>query len=264
MRSIAPLFTGFALTFTVACIGAAPARAGGDISIRPASARPGDLVTVRLRCAPETTSGRVNGPTSFGAVPADRFDGGVFERDVRVPERTRKGPHAVFGFCGDSTKSGTKTGTMGLYRVVPAGEPLLGGGLARPSDTPEPGEGRAKSSRGGGGLSGLPLFSSGRPGGQPKSGAGRPGKRRVGEHRSHRPRPAGDRQRAFPRAKNGRATEREEFLSRAFAKQTGDISRALTGRSDGLPQLTPDRMAKINRLLGGRPSPIGFWPGGMR
>jgi hypothetical protein len=192
MRSIAPLFTGFALTVTVACIGAAPAQAGGDIGIRPASVRPGDL-------------------------------------------------------------------------VAPSVRPLLGG-LVRPDDTPKPGEDRASSR----GVGGFPLMSSGRPAGLPMSGTGLPGKRRVGEHRTHRPRPAGDRHLASTRAKEGRSTRAEdrrrarEALARAFSQQRGDISRTLTGRSDGMPNLPGDRLAKIHRLLGGRPSPIGYLTGGMR
>ncbi|WP_157247345.1 hypothetical protein [Nonomuraea typhae] len=144
MRVIIATVIGLAVAVPAA--GVAPAHADDGLAIWPSEVRAGGWLTVRLRCGPDTETGRIDGPASFGEIPIDGFAGGRWEDDVRVPAGTPRGRQPVYGYCdgeasgqdvllvvGGRPHGGAHTGYGGAARLsggvdVTVSEPTTGEG----------------------------------------------------------------------------------------------------------------------------------------
>ncbi|MFD9948587.1 hypothetical protein ACFWYW_32915 [Nonomuraea sp. NPDC059023] len=134
MRGIAAALAGITVALGVAAV---PARADEDLGLRPSTVRAGGWVTVRLLCDPDSESGMIDGPTSFGEIPIDDLGDGRFEDDVRVPIGTPRGRQPVFGYCDDEDEP-TSRATFTVVGGRPHGGAYTGFGGTAPAPAPQP------------------------------------------------------------------------------------------------------------------------------
>ncbi|MFI9556759.1 hypothetical protein [Nonomuraea endophytica] len=134
MRGIAAALTGITVALGVAAV---PAWADEDLGLRPSTVRAGGWVTVRLLCDPDSESGMIDGPTSFGEIPIDDLGDGRFEDDIRVPIGTPRGRQPVFGYCDDEDEP-TSRASFTVVGGRPHGGAYTGFGGTAPAPVSQP------------------------------------------------------------------------------------------------------------------------------
>ncbi|MUL42849.1 hypothetical protein FZ103_17025 [Streptomonospora sp. PA3] len=127
------------LAASALALGAAPAAAAAEIEIIPATAAPGDSITLRASCEGpaerlEFTSQAFQGVPSADLVDAE---GAV---PVVVAPGTPPGVYSVLGECVGGTAAETREGEFTVVRgpltPTPLGAPQTGGGGAEPGLRP--------------------------------------------------------------------------------------------------------------------------------